>query len=104
MSGPALTVGRSVVTEMARMAAYEVPGVVRVGRRGPAWRAWLAGPAVGVRIRDGRVQVRIHVIARPAQSLAAVAAGVRSAVGATVERLLGLELGSITVVVDAVGG
>ncbi len=104
MSGPALTVGRDVVTEMARMAAYEVPGVVRVARRGPGWRAWLAGPAVDVRIRAGRVQVRIHVIVRPAQSLTVVAAGVRSAVGATVERLLGLELGAITVVVDAVGG
>ena len=104
MNGPALTVGRSVVTEMARMAAYEVPGVVRVARRGPAWRAWLAGPAVGVRIRGGRVQVRIHVVVRPAQSLGTIAAGVRSAVGATVERLLGLEPGSITVVVDAVGG
>lgn len=104
MSALVLTVGRSVVTEMARMAAYEVPGVVRVGRRGPAWRAWIAGPAVGVRIRGGRVQVRIHVVARPAQSLAEVAAGVRLAVQATVERLLGLELGSITVVVDAVGG
>ena len=104
MSGPALTVGRGVVTEMARLAAYEVPGVVRVGRRGPVWRAWLAGPAVGVRIRRGRVQVRVHVVVRPAQPLPVVAAGVRSAVQATVERLLGLELGSITVVVDAVGG
>jgi hypothetical protein len=43
MSGPVLSVGRSVVTEMARMAALEVPGVVRVGRHGPAWRAWLEG-------------------------------------------------------------
>lgn len=104
MTGLSLTVSRGVIVEMARLAAYEVPGVVRVARRGPAWRAWLAGPAVGVRIRDGRVQVRVHVIARPAQPLGRVAAGVRSAVAATVERLLGLELGTVTVVIDAVGG
>ena len=104
MSGLRLTVSRGVIVEMSRMSAYEVPGVVRVARRGPAWRAFIAGPAVGVRIRDGRVQVRVHVIARPARSLIHVASGVRSAVAATVERLLGLELGSVTVVVDAVGG
>jgi len=104
MSGPVLSVGRSVVIEMARMAAYEVPGVVRVGRHGPAWRAWLEGPPVGVRIRGGRVEIRVHVVARPAHSLQEIAAGVRSAVQATVERLLGMELGSISVVIDAVGG
>ncbi len=104
MTGLHLTVSRDVIVEMTRMAAYEVPGVVRVARRGPAWRAFLAGPAVGVRVRDGRVQVRVHVVARPAQSLIAVASGVRGAVAATMERLLGLELGSVTVVVDAVGG
>lgn len=104
MTGLSLSVSRGVIVEMSRLAAYEVPGVVRVARRGPAWRAWLAGPAIGVRVRGGRVQVRVHVIARPSQSLVQVAAGVRSAVAATVERLLGLELGSVTVVVDAVGG
>ena len=86
------------------MAALEVPGVVRVGRHGPAWRSWLAGPPVGVRIRHGRVHVRVHVVARPAHSLPEIAEGVRTAVAATVERLLGQELGSISVVIDAVGG
>jgi len=104
MSGPVLTVGRGVVTEMARLAAYEVPGVSRVSRGGPGWLTWLAGPAVGVRIRGERVHIQVFVIARPGHSLAVIAAGVRGAVAATVERLLGLELGAITVVVDGVGG
>ena len=38
MSGPELTVGRGVIAELVRLAAFEVPGVVRVGRGGPAWR------------------------------------------------------------------
>jgi uncharacterized alkaline shock family protein YloU len=104
MSGPQLSLGRGVVSEMTRRAAADVPGVIRVARRGPWWRAWLAGPAVSVRIRDGRVHLRVHVLARSGESLPAVGAAVRSAVGATVERLLGMQLGSVTVVVDGVGG
>jgi uncharacterized alkaline shock family protein YloU len=103
MSGPSLSLGRGVIQEMARHAAARVPGVIRVGRRGPAWRAWLSGPAVGVRIRDGRVHLRLHVHVRAGQPLPAVAAAVRSATAATVERLLGMQLGSVTVVVDGVG-
>jgi uncharacterized alkaline shock family protein YloU len=88
---------------MARLAAGEVPGVLRVARHGPAWRAWLAGPPIGVRIRKGQVHLRVHLLVRPGQSLPALAVAVRGAVAATVERLLGMRLGSVTVVVDGVG-
>lgn len=99
-----LTVGTAVITEMVRLAALEVPGVVRVGRAGPPWRALLRGPAVDARVRDSRVNVRLWVVARPGQPLAPLAGQVRSAVGAAIERLLGLELGAVTVLVDGVGG
>ena len=102
--GPELTVGRGVIAELVRLAAFEVPGVARVGRGGPAWRRWLGGPAVSVRIRDERVLVRLWIVARPGQSLGELTGQVRSAVAATVERLLGLELGTVTVLVDGVGG
>lgn len=103
MSGPILSVGRGVIVEMARLAAMEVPDVVRVARGGPAWRTALRGGPVIVRVRRDRVDVRIWVVARPAADVRAMAAGVRSAVGAAVERLLGLSLGSVTVIVDGVG-
>ncbi len=103
MSGPELTVSRAVIAELVRLAALEVPGVVRVGRGGPAWRGWLGGPAVAIRTRDERVLVRLWLVARPGQQLSPLAAQVRSTVAATVERLLGLELGSVTVLVDGVG-
>ncbi len=103
MSGPSLSVGRGVIVEMARLAAMEVPDVVRVARGGPAWRAALRGAPVVVRVHGDRVDVRIWLVARPAADIAAMAAGVRSAVAAAVERLLGLHLGSVTVVVDGVG-
>ena len=104
MSGPEVTVERDVIGELVRLAAFEVPGVARVGRGGSAWRRWLGGPAVGVRIRDERVLVRLWIVARPGQPLRPLAAQVRATVAATIERLLGLELGTVTVLVDGVGG
>ena len=104
MDGPELTVGRGVIAELVRLAAFEVPGVVRVGRGGPAWRRLIGGPAVLVKIRDERVAVRLWVIARPGQALVPLTAAVRSTVAATVERVLGLELETVTVLVDGVGG
>ena len=104
MSGPELTVGRGVIAELVRLAAFEVPGVARVGRGGPPWRRLVGGPAVSVRIRDDRVLVRLWVVARPGHALAPLTAQIRATVAATVERVLGLELGAVTVLVDGVGG
>ncbi len=104
MNGPQLTVGRGVIAELVRLAAFEVPGVARVGRGGPAWRRVLGGPAVSVQLRDDRVLVRLWIVARPGQPLTALAGQVRAAVAATIERLLGLDLGGVTVLVDGVGG
>ena len=104
MSGPELTVSRGVITELVRLAAFEVPGVGRVGRGGPPWRAIFAGPAVIARLSEEGVRVRIWIVARPGQALVPLTRQVRSAVAATVERLLGLRLDSVTVTVDGVGG
>lgn len=104
MTGPELTIGRGVIAELVRTAAFEVPGVARVGRGGPVWRSWLAGPGVRVRVDDGRVRVRLHIVVRPGHAVGPLATQVHGAVAATVERLLGLDLDAVTVVVDGVGG
>src|ERR1700690_1615758 len=44
-----LTVSHGVVVEMVRVAALEVPGVLKVSRGGPL--AWLAGAPVPARVR-----------------------------------------------------
>ncbi len=98
-----LSVGPSVIGETVRLAALEVPGVVRVGRGGPRWRSAIAGSPVRIRVRDGRVHVTLWLVARPRQQLVPLTEQVRDAVGAAVVRLLGLELGSVTVLVDGVG-
>jgi len=102
MSGPVLAVSRPVVRDVLRRAALEVPGVVRVGRGGPAWRRLLGG-GVSIRIHDAQVDARLVVVARPGQPLPAVAADVRHAAAAAIERLLGLRLGAVSVVIDGVG-
>jgi uncharacterized alkaline shock family protein YloU len=99
----ALSVGPSVIRETVLLAALEVPGVVRVGRAGPRLRNLLAGSPIRVRVRDGRVHVIIWLIARPRQPLDVLTTQVREAVGSAVVRLLGLELGGVTVLVDGVG-
>lgn len=104
MTDQPLTVGSGVIAEMARLAAFEVPGVQHVGRAGPPWRRLFLGPAVRAKVRNGRVSVRVAIVARPGQPLEPLAGQVRSAVGAAVVRLLGLELEGVTVLVDGVGG
>jgi uncharacterized alkaline shock family protein YloU len=88
---------------MVRRAAVGAPGVVRVGRGGPRLLARLAPPAVAVREREDGLHVRLTVVARPGHDLRVVVRDVREAVAATVERLLGLVLAEVTVVVDGVG-
>ena len=99
-----LTVGKPVIAEMVRLAAFEVPGVQAVARSGGMWRRLLTAPPVDVHLEGNRVTVRLSIVARPGHALTPLAAQVRSAVAATVERLLGLELEDVSVVVDGVGG
>jgi uncharacterized alkaline shock family protein YloU len=103
VSGPDLKVSHAVIAETIRLAAFEVPGIARVGRRGPAWRSWLAGSPVETRIANGLLDVRVLVIARPAQPIGPLAVQVREAVGAAVSRLLRMEPGTVTVLIDGVG-
>ena len=104
VSGPELTVNRGVVDEIVRLAALEIPGVARVVAR----RSRLADAP---RRTAGR-----HPLLRSAASASGSGSSpgrarrwstlvdqVRGAVGAAVERLLGLRLESVTVTVDGVG-
>ncbi len=99
-----LSVGRGVIVEVVRLAALEVPDVLRVARRGPRWRAALAGSPIMVRVRPEGVVVRIRIIARPGADLADTGRHVREAVGRAVERMLGLDVQEVSVLIDGVGG
>jgi uncharacterized alkaline shock family protein YloU len=99
-----LTVGQAVIAEVVRQTALEIPEVLKVARRGPPWRAALAGPPISVRVRPEGVELELRIIARPGADLVAAGRNVRNAVGLAVERLLGLQVRSVTVLVDGVGG
>src|SRR6478752_2475121 len=103
MTSPDLAVARRVVVEMVRLAAIEVPGVLRVGRRAGAVAAALGRSSVRVQVRDGAVDARVWLIARPGQALLPLTRDVRAAVASAMERLLDVEVRSVTVVVDGVG-
>ena len=92
-----------MVAETVRLAALEVPGVLRVGHSGDWLRQRLAGSAVIVRLQGADVSVRIAIVARPGQSLQVLTSHVRVAVVAALERQLGLRPGAVTVSVDGVG-
>jgi uncharacterized alkaline shock family protein YloU len=92
-----------VITEVTRLAALEVPEVLRVGRAAPPWRVALAGSPIRVRLRAGEVSLRLWVVARPGADLVRATTNVRAAVATAIERLLGLRVGGVTVVVDGIG-
>ena len=104
MSGPVLTIGRGVIADTVRMAALGIPGVARVARGGPGWRAILSGPPITTHVSDAGVSVQIWIVSRPGQPLVGLAKEVRDAAAAAVERLLGMRAESIVVTVDGVGG
>ncbi len=100
---PLLSVGRGVIAEVARLAALEVPEVLRVGRAAPPWRVTLGGSPIHVRVRGGEVSVKLWLVARPGADLVVAAGSVRGAVGTAIERLLGLRVAAVTVLVDGIG-
>ncbi len=103
MTAPTLTVGLPVVVEMARLAAVESPGVLRIGRGGPAWRGWGRRSILARRVDDA-IEVKVWLVARPGQALVPLAREVRGSIAATVERSLGLRVARVDLVVDGVGG
>jgi hypothetical protein len=76
---------------------------LRVLAAGPRWRAALAGPPI-VRPRPRRrVRSSLRIIARPGADLAARLGACARHVGRAVERLLGLDVRTVSVLVDGVG-
>ena len=103
MTTTGLTIDRSVVEELVRLAALEVPGVARLGSSGPAWRRWLGGSPVRVAVSGDTLSVSVRIVARPGQQLLPLSASVRAAIAGAVERIPTLELGPVDILVDGVG-
>lgn len=92
-------VRRQVVVEVAAEAARSVPGVTRLGR-GPTL---FPGAPVEATLDQGTVVVRLSLVAAEGVRLVSLGADVRRVVAAAIERLLGLSVEEVTVVIDGIG-
>ena len=96
-----ITIARDVVAEIVAETAARCYGVVAIGPRSKVGRLLrrdgitVGGIATGMRIG-------LHVVVEYGLNLAEVAATVRSQVGYEVERLTGLQVESVEVVVEDV--
>ena len=107
MTGSAeLSVARDVVDELIRLAAMEVPGVVRVDRAGTPMAVAVRRRRLG-RLPDRRAAGRCPAVDRrstgSSRSCRSPARSVRRS-PAAIERLVDLEVGDVVVIVDGVGG
>lgn len=99
-----VSVRHRVIAAVAAAAASDVPGVVRVARGHGPLLGRLAGPPVRTESREGRIDVRVWLLARRGASLPDLAERVRLAVARAVERQMGQQLGEVTAIVDGVRG
>src|SRR5260221_690548 len=107
-AGPATAAARGRVgTESrAERAALGVPGVVHMANGGESWwrrltRDW-PEHGVGLSLHGVSVRLALYLIAEPGVNLVDVGTAVQEAVGAAVERILGLEIGEINVYIQDV--
>jgi len=97
----AVTIGRDLLAEVVAEEAARCYGVVGLARRSRVGRLLRRG---GVRVGgdgDG-LRVELHVIVEYGLNLAEVAATVRSRIAYELERVSGLPVASVEVVVDDV--
>ena len=99
-------IARRVLRTVVERAALGVPGVVHMANGGESWwrrltRDW-PEHGVGLSLRGVSVRLALYLIAEPGVNLVDVGTAVQEAVGAAVERILGLEIGEINVYIQDV--
>lgn len=97
-------IARRVLRTVVEQAALAVPGVVRVARVSRGLAELLGRPmphgGVGLAVHGNTVAVDVYLITQPDVSMVEVGAGVQEAVGAAVERILGMDVGEINVYIQ----
>jgi uncharacterized alkaline shock family protein YloU len=99
-------IARRVLRTVVERAALGVPGVVHMANGGESWwrrltRDW-PEHGVGLSLHGVSVRLALYLIAEPGVNLVDVGTAVQEAVGAAVERILGLEIGEINVYIQDV--
>ncbi len=99
-------IARRVLRTVVERAALGVPGVVYMANGSESWwrrltRDW-PEHGVGLSLHGVSVRLALYLIAEPGVNLVDVGTAVQEAVGAAVERILGLEVGEINVYIQDV--
>lgn len=99
-------IARRVLRTVVEQAALGVPGVARLAAYSAGWRPVLGRPlpqhGVALDVHGERVSVDLYLIVAPGASFVAVGTAVQEAVGAAVERILGMTARDINVYIQDV--
>jgi uncharacterized alkaline shock family protein YloU len=96
-----LTIERDAIAEIVAETALACYGVVGL-TAGTRMRRMLRREGIGVEATRGGLRVVLHVVVEHGLNLAEVAATIRSQVGYEVERLSGLTVAAVEVVIQSV--
>lgn len=98
----AVTVEPEVLETIAKLAALEIPGVVRIAEKDVDRFLGLTGKSVVVLVRDGRVTVDLHIIAGPDISLLRLGQTVQYEVTRAVQQMIGMPVDAVNVHIEDV--
>jgi uncharacterized alkaline shock family protein YloU len=97
-----VTVEPSVLETIARLTTLEVPGVVDIVERDVDRILGVSGRSVVVQVKDDRVQVEVHVIAGPDQSLLQLGRRIQYEITRAVQQMIGMPVEAVNVHIEDV--
>jgi uncharacterized alkaline shock family protein YloU len=100
-----VTVETEVLETIANLTALEVPGVVDIAERDVERLLNKTAKAVQVTVRDGKVYVKLHIVAGPDHSLLKLGQAVQYEVTRAIQQTIGMPVDSVDVhIMDVVYG
>jgi uncharacterized alkaline shock family protein YloU len=98
----AVTVEPEVIETIARHAALEVPGVVRIAERDVDRILGLTGKSVVIAVQEGQVTVDLYLIAGPDISLLQLGRTVQYEVTRALQQMIGMPVDAVNVHIEDV--
>ena len=97
-----VTVEPSVLETIARLTTLGVPGVVDIVEREVDRLLGVPGRSVVVQVKDDRVQVEVHIVAGPDQSLLQLGRKIQYEVTRAVQQMTGMPVEAVNVHIEDV--
>jgi len=99
-------IARRVLRTVVQEAALAIPGVARMAAGATQWPQLLGRPlprhGVGLTLHGDVATVDVYIITEPGANMVQIGSAVQEAVGAGIERILGLRVGEINVYIQDV--